>query len=143
MNHQLIASHTVVINASPAKVWKVLTDPKLIAEYLFGTETITNWKVGRKIIFQGEYQGYKYQDKGLVLENKPNEILSYRYWAQYSGLEDKLENYSIVTYTLEQKDNNTTTFTWTQKGFPDEERQKHSQGGLGEMLEQIKTIAER
>ena len=51
MNHHLFSSQSIDINATPAKVWEVLTNPKLIAEYLYGTETVTNWKVGRAIIF--------------------------------------------------------------------------------------------
>ena len=79
----------------------------------------------------------------MVVENKPNEVLSYTYWSGFSGLEDKPENYSLVTYSLKQKENNITEFTWSQKGFTDEDRQKHSQNGLGDMLVQIKGIAER
>jgi uncharacterized protein YndB with AHSA1/START domain len=63
MRHDLKVSESVEINASPEKVWKVLTQPEFIKEYLFGTETITDWKVGSEVIFQGEYQGHKYKDK--------------------------------------------------------------------------------
>ena len=44
MRHDLKSSSSVEINASPEKVWKVLTQPEFIKEYLFGTETITDWK---------------------------------------------------------------------------------------------------
>ncbi len=37
-------------------------------------------------------------------ENEQNKILSYSYWSGFSGLEDKPENYSLVTYTLESSD---------------------------------------
>ena len=143
MRHDLKASETVEINAGPEKVWKVLTDPALIKEYLFGTETITDWKVGSEIIIQGEYQGHKYKDKGLVKENINHKRISYAYWSAFSGLEDKPENYSIVTYDLESKDGKHTHFTWSQSGFASEEGQKHSQGGMTDFLKQIKAIAER
>ncbi len=143
MNHDLIVSKSIDINAAPAKVWKALTTPAIIKEYLFGTETITDWKVGNEIIFQGEYQGQKYGDKGMILESVPNQLLSYSYWSGFSGLEDKPENYSRVTYGLIKKDNNQTTFTWTQKGFANEEARKHSETGMQPFLEQIKGIVER
>ena len=143
MRHDLKVSETVEINASPEKVWKVLTDPSLIKEYLFGTETITDWKVGSDIIFQGEYQGHKYKDKGLVKEHINHKRVSYAYWSAFSGLEDKSENYSIVTYDLESKDGKNTNFTWSQSGFANEEGQKHSQSGMADLLKQIKAIAER
>ena len=92
MNHNLIVSKSVDINAEPSTVWNALTNPDIIKEYLFGTETITDWKVGSEIIFQGEYKGHKYKDRGVVRENSLNKLLSYSYWSGFSGLEDKPEN---------------------------------------------------
>lgn len=146
MRHDLEVSESIDINATPPKVWRTMTDPELIKEYLFGTETITDWKVGSDIIFQGEYgdnKEFKYRDKGVVRENILNELISYSYWSGFSGLEDSPENYSLVTYTLKSNDNKTTNFTWTQKGFSSEEGYQHSKGGMKGFLEQIKAIAER
>jgi uncharacterized protein YndB with AHSA1/START domain len=142
MNHDLVVSKSVDINAESSKVWSVLTNPEIIKEYLFGTETITDWKVGSEIIFQGEYNGLKYQDKGVVHENILNELLSYSYWSGFSGLEDKPENYSLVTYSLTYS-NNKTKLTWTQKGFANEEGRKHLESGMNEFLGKIKKIVER
>jgi uncharacterized protein YndB with AHSA1/START domain len=142
----LTVSQLILINASPAKVWNALTIPDIIKEYLFGTETITDWKVGSEIIFQGTYgdnNEYSYRDKGIIKENILNEKISYSYWSGFSGLEDKPENYSLVTYTLQSDDNKTTNFTWTQKGFGSEEGYQHSSSGMTAFLEQIKAIAER
>jgi uncharacterized protein YndB with AHSA1/START domain len=143
MRQDLVVSKSVVINASAAKVWEVLTTPEIIKEYLFGTETITDWKPGSEVIFQGEYQGHKYRDKGLVVQNVLNSILSYRYWSGFSGLEDKPENYSLVTYTLAGEGNNSTKLTWTQQGFANEEGHKHSESGMDAFLQSIKQIVER
>lgn len=142
MNRNLKASKSVVINSSAEKVWDVLTDPEKIKVYLFGTETITDWKVGSPIIFQGEYDGHQYKDKGNVLENKLNEILRYDYWSGFTGLEDKPENYSIVSCRIEKRADDQVEFTWTQEGFVNEEGQQHSEKGLAGMLGQIKQLAE-
>jgi uncharacterized protein YndB with AHSA1/START domain len=146
MRQDLVVSKSIDINASPTKVWDALTNPEIIKEYLFGTETITDWKVGSDIVFQGVYgdkNEYSYRDKGIVRENVLNELISYNYWSGFSGLEDKPENYSLVTYTLIDKGNNTTNFTWTQKGFATEEGYQHSVGGMDEFLKKIKEIIER
>ena len=79
MDLNLKVSANIEINTPTNKIWDVLTNPEKIKIYLFGTETITDWKVGSNIIFKGEYKGNKYQDKGVVLENKPNQLLSYSY----------------------------------------------------------------
>jgi uncharacterized protein YndB with AHSA1/START domain len=142
MNRDLKAIKSININASAAEVWNALTNPDKIKIYLFGTETLTDWKVGNTIVFQGEYNGQTYKDKGLVLKNEPNEELSYAYWSGFSGLEDKPENYSIVTYRIRNQGENQVEFTWTQAGFSTKEGQQHSQNGLGALLEQIKKVAE-
>ena len=142
LNNDLEASGTILINAQLEKVWKALTEPELIKEYLYGTETITDWKVGSDIVFEGEYQGYKYRDHGKIISNIEQKEISYSYWSGFSGLEDKVENYSTVTYQFRTVDGK-TEFKWIQKGFADEEKQKHSTTGLPALLEQIKLIAER
>lgn len=146
MNNNLVVSQSIDINASPAKVWDALTNPEIIKEYLFGTETVTDWKVGSEIIFQGAYgdnNEHSYRDRGVILENVPEKKLSYSYWSGFSGLEDKPENYATVTYTIDKKSDGVVTFTWEQKGFATEEGYQHSLNGMPAFLEQIKSIIER
>jgi len=143
MNHGLIVSKSIEINVEPSKVWKGLKTPEIIKEYLFGTETITDWKQGNEIIFQGEYEGQQYKDKGIIKENIPHKLLSYSYWSSFSGLDDKPENYSTVTYALEPIDDNKTKFTWTQSGYANEEGHKHSEKGMDEFLEKVKEVIEK
>lgn len=143
MRQDLSLSKNITINASPSKVWKVLTTPELIKEFLYGTETITDWKVGSEIIFQGEYNGHSYKDHGVIVENIPNEKITYSYWSGFSGLADSPENYMAITYTFDQLDKGKTEFTWTQKGFASEEGMNHSKEGMTALLDQIKVIAER
>lgn len=142
MRHDLIVSQSVTINANKQRIWEALTNPEIIKEYLFGTETITDWKPGSEIIFQGEYEGHKYKDKGVILENIPFEKLSYSYWSSFSGLEEHPDNFSVVTYHIQAIDDNTSIFTWTQKGYANEERYNHSLEGMVEFLEDIKKIIE-
>jgi uncharacterized protein YndB with AHSA1/START domain len=143
MRQDLIVSKSVNINTSATKLWNVLTNPELIREFLYGTETVTTWKKGSDVVFQGEYNGQKYSDHGKVLENITNEKLSYSYWTGFSGLEDKPENYSIIFYELKKLSNEETEFTWTQQGYSTEENYEHSKNGMDELLKTVKTIAER
>lgn len=143
MNKDLKVSKSVEINSNPAKVWDALTNPEQIKQYLFGTETLTDWKVGSPIIFQGEFQGQQYKDKGIVVKNKANQLLQYNYWSGFSGLEDKEENYCLVTYEIEELGSNQVRLTWSQNGFANEQGQQHTENSLPVMLEQIKALAEQ
>lgn len=142
MNKNLKVSKSIEINSKGEQVWDALTNPEKIKVYLFGTETITNWKVGSPIIFQGEYEGHKYKDKGNVLKNELNSLLQYNYWSQFSSLEDTLENYAIVTYKIGIVSENKVNFTWTQEGFSSQEGFEHTEKTLNGMLEQIKNLVE-
>lgn len=142
MNKNLKVSKSIEINAAPDKVWDALTNPDKIKIYLYGTETITDWNVGSPIIFQGEYEGQSYKDKGNVLKKKLNSFLKYNYWSGFSGIEDIPEHYSIISYTIDPLENKGVTLTWTQEGFASEQGQQHAASGLYGMLEQIKKLVE-
>src|ERR1700755_2518587 len=92
------------LNASINAVWDALTNPTTIKKYFFGTDTHTDWKVGSPIRFTGEWQGKKYEDKGTILAVEKNKLIKYSYWSSMSGIEDKPENYLIVTFDLSGKD---------------------------------------
>ena len=143
MNNNLVVAKSILVNANKTKVWEALTNPTLIKEYLYGTNTVTDWKVGSEIIFQGEYSGQTYRDHGVILENVFLEKISYSYWSGFSGTEDKPENYSTVSYSLVDKGNDQTEFTWTQKGFATEDGYNHSKNGMEEFLLGVKKVMEK
>lgn len=142
MNKELTTSKSIIISSTPEKVWDVLTNPAKVKKYLFGTHVKTDWNVGSPIVFQGEYDGKKYEDKGNVVENRPYETLKYNYWSGFSGLEDKPENHSLVSYTIEKLTDHEIKLTWHQRGFPSEAGRKHTEQALEGILETIKRIAE-
>ena len=139
----LTVSQSIDVNATIDKVWEALTTPAIIKDYLYGTETVTDWQVGSDIVFQGEWEGNKYRDNGVIIENKPKELISYSYWSGFSGLEDKPENRSTITYTLAAIDEQTIRFTWTQRGYANEQGYEHSKGGMTEFLAKVKEVMER
>jgi len=49
----LIARQSVFIKAPPERVWRALTDPEMIRQYLFGTDAESDWKVGSPIRYRG------------------------------------------------------------------------------------------
>lgn len=141
MNKDLIFSTNLLIHAKSAEVWHALTDRETIKKYFFGTEAISDWKVGSPLIFQGDYEGKSYQDKGNILASEPGKRLQYNYWSGFSGLEDTEENYSLVTYVL-NSEGDSTKITLTQKGFASEEALAHADSGWKMVLENLKQLLE-
>jgi uncharacterized protein YndB with AHSA1/START domain len=129
------------IISDPAKVWDALINPEIIKQYLFGTNTITDWKVGSSIVFQGVWEGVEYKDKGTILEFIPEQKLKYDYWSSFSPLEDKPENYQQITFLLERI-GELTKLTLIQENINDEATKEHSEKNWTMILDQIKQIAE-
>jgi len=100
MKKELTVKKTLEIKADTLKVWDALINPEKIKHYFFGIDVISDWKVGSPILFQYEMEGKEFKDKGNILAIEAGRLLQYNYWSSYSGLEDKLENYSIcLLYT--------------------------------------------
>jgi uncharacterized protein YndB with AHSA1/START domain len=91
--------HTT-ISASPAAVWKSLTNLATFKKFFFGSDVATDWKVGSPITFRGEWKGKPYEDKGVVKSVDNEKRLAFTHWSPLSGMEDKPENYHIVAFDL-------------------------------------------
>ena len=89
-------------------MWEALTNPDLIKQYLFGTTVKTDWQVGSPIIYEGQWQGKSYQDKGTVMQIEPGKLLVSTYWSSMEGLPDVPENYKTVRYELSPEGAGTT-----------------------------------
>ncbi len=141
MNVNLEVTKIIEIKADSDTVWDAITNPDKIKVYFFGTEVLTDWKVGSPIIFQGEFDGQKYMDKGNILVVEPGSLLKYNYWSSFSGLEDKIENYSIVTYQLKDEIDQ-TTLSLNQKGFANDQALEHTQNAWQMVLQGLKDMLE-
>jgi len=142
MKNNLTGRAKIQIKAPVNKVWEALTKPEIIKKYFFDTNTKTDWKVGSPIVFEGEYQGKSYHDKGTVLAVEPNKLLKYKYWSSMSGIEDKPENYVPITFELE-KQNGYTDLNVIQENIPDEKMKEHSLQNWKMVLDNLKKLLER
>ena len=135
-------STSIIINAPTAKVWQALTDPAIVKQYFFGTNLKSDWKKGSPIIWQGEWEGRSYEDKGTILDIDPGSFVKYNYWSTMSGTEDKPENYANITYQLSESDGK-TKLTITQDNIKNQQAKEHSeqnwQSVFGKMKEMIES----
>jgi len=129
------------IDAPVEKVWNALTKPEIIKQYFFGTQTTTTWAKGSPITFDGKWEGKSYHDKGTVLDVQKNKLIKYSYWSSMSGIEDKPENYVIVTYELAGRDGD-VELTITQENIPDEKTKEHSEANWKKVLNDLKKLVE-
>lgn len=133
---------TIEVNASTASVWDALINPEKIKQYLFGTTTLCDWKVGSPLRFTGEWEGKAYEDKGTILAIEEKKVLSYNYWSNFSGVPDLPENYQVVTFTL-QESNDKTVLNLKQQNIRSEETKAHSEENWNMVLNSLKDLVEK
>ncbi len=142
MSRGFVVRQSIAINAPVATVWDALVNPAIIRQYLFGTNTISDWKVGSPIVFKGEWEGMAYEDKGVILRLEPGRLLEYTYFSSFSKLPDVPENYQTITIELSRREAH-TFLSLTQDNSPTREAQEHSETNWGMVLGTLKKILER
>jgi uncharacterized protein YndB with AHSA1/START domain len=133
----------ITIKASRESVWQALVDPQKVKEYMHGTNMETDWSVGSPITWSGEWKGNAYEDKGTVLDVKPQTLLKVTHWSPMGGSEDRPENYHTVTYELADHNNGTTELTVKQdNNATQEEADSMAENNWRPVLEGLKKVAE-
>ncbi|MCU1566732.1 MAG: ATPase, partial [Pseudarthrobacter sp.] len=103
MPDDFVAESFATIEAPPARVWEVITDPAATKEFMFGAELATDWSVGGPITWRGSWEGKDYEDKGVIQEVEPGRRLVYTHFSPLGGQEDKPENYHTLTWMLQDQ----------------------------------------
>lgn len=141
MRNKFKAAMAISLKAPASKVWKALTDPTIIKQYLFGTETRSDWKKGSPITYRGEWNGKQYEDKGRIVDIVPDRLLHTTYFSSLRGKEDRPENYNNVIYDLKEE-NGHTILTLSQDNIETEEELLHSEQNWSRVLDDMKRIVE-
>jgi uncharacterized protein YndB with AHSA1/START domain len=139
---QRTIKRSVIINATPAQIWKAITDPDMIKQYFFGTNVKTDWKEGSPITYSGSWKGRDYEDKGQIVKVEKEKLLEHTHWSSLSGTEDKPENYFHVTYEIEEREKD-SVLCITQEGGMTEDAAKHSEQNWEMVLQQLKALVEK
>jgi uncharacterized protein YndB with AHSA1/START domain len=136
-----VATAETQINASPDRVWSALTDPEQIKKYMFGSQVVTDWQRGSPIVWKGEYEGKKYEDKGEIVEIEPERRLKVTHFSPLSGREDRPENYHTLVYELDGNGGRTRV-SLSQDNNDSEEEAEHSRANWEKMLSGLKEVVE-
>jgi uncharacterized protein YndB with AHSA1/START domain len=139
----IIAKASTTVDASKEKVWEALVTPGIIKQYFFGTEVKSDFKVGSKIVWKGEWDGHKYEDHGEIREAQKNKLLQFTHISPGSGEKDVEENYRIVTIIISESNDGKTKVTLTQDNNPNDEAREKSEKNWQMMLDGLKKVLEK
>lgn len=145
----MIIKNEITIDAPAEKVWDALVNPEKTKQYMFGCETVSDWKEGSSLIWKGNHEGKEMVFvKGEIVKIVPNKHLTYTAIDPNSNIDDKSENYLWIKYDLEPKGNK-TLFTVQQGDYSKvaegERRYQESYNngeGWNPLLIQIKQLVE-
>jgi uncharacterized protein YndB with AHSA1/START domain len=139
----LVLRRVVEINATPAKVWTTITDPKITKHWAMGLEVSSEWKAGSPIIWKGMSDGKVIIHKGQVLDIELKRLLQISDFGLEMGLEDKETNYTRITYELSPKSERTVLTVTEDRFNGNKERYKDAESFWDKVLLWIKAIAEQ
>ncbi|KFF07538.1 SRPBCC family protein [Flavobacterium reichenbachii] len=132
---------TIVLNAPVQKVWNALTQPELVKQWQYGSELLTDWKIDHEIRFRNEWEGQVFEQWGTVLEVIPNQKIKYSLFFPRPGLEDKPENYFIMSYLLSEENQKTKLEIIQEDNRPGAVQEK-PQDEENPILQALKTVVE-
>ena len=142
MSKGIVAHATTAIEAPVDRVWDALVNPRLIKPYFFGTEVASEWKEGSPIRWKGEWQGKRYEDKGVILQLQPGRRLQFTHFSPLSGLPDAAENYHTVTIELSHTPP-ITHVSLSQDNNASEQSREHSEKNWQTVLSGLKALLEK
>ncbi len=96
---------SIAIDTTREKLWEALVAPKIIELYLMGAKVTSDWKVGGKIVYQGEFNGIQFFDEGIIDVLDVEKEFKYSYWSANHGTIKSQENFVSISYKIENTKN--------------------------------------
>ncbi|NSL88979.1 hypothetical protein ECE50_019210 [Chitinophaga sp. Mgbs1] len=148
MSKELFVRNNITINAPAAAVWDALVNPARTKQYMFGCETVSDWKKGSELLWKMIHEGKELiAVKGNIEEIIPGKRLIYTTIDPNSNIDDTSEKYLQVTYDLTE-DNGQTLLQVSQGNYATVNegerrfREAEEAGGWSALLEEIKKLVE-
>jgi uncharacterized protein YndB with AHSA1/START domain len=141
MVKDLVVTRSVMLQAPPARVWEVLTDPAMTKEYMNECSIATSWQIGEPLEWKNKEDKVRY--RGQLLEIVPGSKLMYSYFDPHAGSEDEPSSYVHVTYTVVPRNGITELLvTLTNFGGNDTRAEHAASNWDFEILPRLKALAE-
>jgi uncharacterized protein YndB with AHSA1/START domain len=143
MTHELIVVKSVEISTSPDHIWRAVTEPDKIAQWMGGAHVESQWEIGSDITFTGTMPNFNkaYRDRGTVLAMEREKFLQYSHWSKMSRLPDSPQNRTIITFILDGTGER-TRLTVRHEHFESPDAYKHANFFWGIALSRLKALLE-
>lgn len=141
MVRDLVVTRSVMLQAPPARVWEVLTDPSMTRYYMNECAVSSDWQVGSPVHWKDQNDAVRY--KGSVLNYEPGKKITYSYFDPHSGDEDHPSSYVHVSYSIVPRNGMTELLVTLTNFGGDDTRAEHAAANWDfEVLPKLKSLAE-
>jgi uncharacterized protein YndB with AHSA1/START domain len=136
----------VVIAAAPVRVWRVLTTPAMIPQWMSDEDLTVSLQghVGGAIVIRGLLHGLPFENHGTIRAFEPEKSFAYDYWSTLSAsrLADTPENHTVVSFGLVPAEEG-TLLSLTLSDFAEPAIRPHANLYWGPTLQILKALCER
>ena len=122
MVNDLIVTRSVMLNATPERVWEALTHPGMTKQYLYNCEVRSDWKSGGTLTWKGIYQGRQLEHEGKILEIIPGRRIKYSGFDRLTRGDISREGDVYITHEIVPQGNRTKLLTTLEHFEGDETR---------------------
>jgi len=130
-----------LIEAHPAQVWKMLTDPVKMGELFWGSTVESDFTPGHPIVWKGVWQGKSFEDRGSVQRIEENVLLQVTHWTPSSGPETA-ENHTVLTWRI-RAEGTRVCVTLDHENIRTKESRDHNEGMWKQLLGRRKETLEK
>jgi uncharacterized protein YndB with AHSA1/START domain len=132
----LLMRAQIVVDADRHAVWRALTDPERIAEWMNATVT-SIWTEDAEISWHGEWEGRSFADHGRITQYLPESALQ---MTRATGSGDPDERHTL-SFDLSDAEDGGTRVVVTEDNNPDPERAERTRRTWDAWLQRLAAVA--
>lgn len=122
MVNDVVVTRSVVLNATPERVWEALTHPGMTKQYMCNCEVYSDWKPGSTVRWIGNYHGRAIDEQGEIIEIIPGKLLRYSGFDRLADGDISRDGNIYVTHELIPRGSQTKLLTTLEHFEGDETR---------------------
>jgi len=126
MVNDLVVTRSVLVNATPERIWEALTHPGMTKQYLYNCEVHSDWKKGSELRWTGNYKGKSLDLRGRILEIVPGRLIRYARFDPMAEGDIFRQGEIYVTHEIIPQGKKTKLLTTLEHFEGDENRAEHA-----------------